>query len=32
LIEDIRDVGLDRERSIAMMVLWMDRIVEWNTV
>ncbi len=30
LIEEIRDVGRDRERSIAITVLWMERMVEWK--
>ena len=28
LIEEMREVGRERERSIAIMVLWMERIVQ----
>lgn len=31
-MEEMRDVGRDRERSMAMIVLWMERMVAWNAV
>ena len=29
---DMREVGRDSESSIAMIVLWIERMVEWNVV
>ncbi len=31
-MEDMRDVGLESESNIAMIVLWIERIVEWKAV
>lgn len=32
LIEDIRDVGRDSASNIAMIVLWIESMVEWNAM
>jgi hypothetical protein len=32
LIVEMRDVGRERESSIAMIVLWIERTLEWNVV
>lgn len=31
-IEEIREVGRERERSMAIMVLWIESIVAWKFV
>jgi len=30
MIEEMREVGRERERSIAIMVLWIERMVVWK--
>ena len=30
LIEEMREVGRERESSMAIIVLWIERIVEWK--
>lgn len=32
LMEEMRDVGRESESSIAMMVLWIERTLEWKVV
>lgn len=31
-MDDIREVGRDRERSMAMIVEWIESMLEWNVM
>jgi hypothetical protein len=32
LMDEMSDVGRERERSMAIMVLWIERMFEWKVV